>query len=263
MLLAIDIGNTNIKLGLYNGAQLVQVWRIVTDRHKFTDDYAVIVGNLFALRGFKLADVHGCGISCVVPPLTDVFVQLARTYLHVEPVVIGPGVKTGMRLLIDTPRELGADRVAHAVAAYRRFGGPIVVIEFGTATVFDVVSRDGDYIGGVIAPNIVIAGESLAKTAARLYQVDVARPPRVIGKNTVQYMQSGIVYGYAGLVEGLVERIWAEVGERTRVVATGGLANVIIDALPPERTIIDHVVDYLVLEGVRIIWEQNHDGGKG
>lgn len=263
MLLAIDIGNTNIKLGLYDGDRLVQVWRIVTERHKLTDDYAVIVGNLFALRGFQLSDVHGCGISCVVPPLTDVFSQLARTYLRVEPIVIGPGVKTGMRLLIDTPRELGADRVAHAVAAYRHYGGPVMVIEFGTATVFDIVSREGDYIGGVIAPNIVIAGETLAKTAAKLYQVDVVRPARVIGKNTVQYMQSGIVFGYAGLVEGLIERIWAELGERAKVVATGGLARVIQDALPHDRKIIDHVADYLVLEGVRLIWEQNQTSGQG
>lgn len=261
MLLAIDIGNTNIKLGLYDGQKLAVVWRLATDRHKLMDEYAVLVHNLFTLRGYDLSSVHGCAIACVVPTLTSVFVELARQYLHVEPVVIGPGVKTGMRLLIDTPRELGADRVAHAFAAYRRYGGPVIVVEFGTATVFDVVSRDGDYIGGVIAPNIVISAEALAKSAAKLYQVDVVRPQRVIGKNTVQYMQSGIVFGYAGLVEGLVHRIWDELGERAPVVATGGLAGLIMDALPPDHKIIDHVVDYLVLEGVRLIFELNQGAG--
>lgn len=257
MLLAIDIGNTNIKLGLYDGAELAVVWRLSTERHKLMDEYAVLVRNLFELRGYDLSSVHGCAIACVVPTLTNVFVELARQYLRVEPIVIGPGVKTGLRLLIDTPRELGADRVAHALAAYRRYGAPVIVVEFGTATVFDVVSRDGDYIGGVIAPNIVISAEALARSAAKLYQVDVVRPPRVIGKNTVQYMQSGIVFGYAGLVEGLVHRIWDELGERAPVVATGGLAGLIMDALPPEHKIIDHVADYLVLEGVRLIFELN------
>ncbi|WP_025745975.1 type III pantothenate kinase [Kallotenue papyrolyticum] len=257
MLLAVDIGNTNIKLGLYDGARQLEVWRIATERQRLTDEYGVLAHNLFALRGYRLDQVRGCAIACVVPPLTEVWIQLARRYLGVEPLVLGPGVKTGMRLLIDTPRELGADRVAHAVAAYRRFGGPVIVIEFGTATVFDVISRQGDYIGGVIAPNIVISAEALGKAAARLFQVEVARPPHVIGKNTVQYMQSGIVYGYAGLVEGIVERLWDELGERATVVATGGLARLVLEALPPGHQIIDHVVDHLVLEGLRLIYELN------
>lgn len=260
MLFAVDIGNTTIKLGLYDGAQRREVWRLATERQRLTDEYAVLVHNLFELGGYDWSNVKGCAISCVVPPLTEVWTQLARRYLNVEPIVIGPGVKTGMRLLIDTPRELGADRVAHAVAAYKRFGGPVIVIEFGTATVFDVVSRDGDYIGGVIAPNIVISAEALSKAAARLFQVEVARPPRVIGKNTVQYMQAGIVYGYAGLVEGIIERIWSELGERVTVVATGGLARLVMDALPPDHQVIDHVVDHLVLEGLRLIYELNHGG---
>jgi type III pantothenate kinase len=260
MLLAIDIGNTNIKLGLYDGERRLEVWRLATDRQRLTDEYAVLVHNLFELGGYDWAAVRGCAISCVVPPLTEVWTDLARRYLNVEPVVIGPGVKTGMRLLIDTPRELGADRVAHAVAAYKRFGGPVIVIEFGTATVFDVVSGEGDYIGGVIAPNIVISAEALGKAAARLFQVEVVRPPRVIGKNTVQYMQSGIVFGYTGLVEGIVERIWAELGERATVVATGGLSKLILESLPPDHQVIDHVVDHLVLEGVRLIYELHHGG---
>jgi len=263
MLLAIDIGNTNIKLGLYQNDELEVVWRISTQRHSLTDEYAVLVRNLFKLRGYELKDVQGCAISCVVPPLTNVFVELARQHLRVEPVVIGPGVKIGMRLLIDTPRELGADRVAHAVAAYRRFGGPAIVIEFGTATVFDVVSRDGDYIGGAIAPGIAISAEALSRAAAKLYQVDLVRPPRVIGKNTVHYMQSGIVLGYAGLVEGLVQRMWDELGERGVVVATGGMADVIMSALSDEHKVIDHVADYLVLEGLRLIYELNQRPATG
>ncbi len=257
MLLAIDVGNTNIKLGLYDGAAQVVVWRLSTQRHKLTDEYAVLVRNLFELRGYHIRSVKGCAIACVVPPLTDVFVELARQYLGVEPLVVGPGIKTGLRLMIDTPRELGADRVAHAVAAYQRFGAPVVVVEFGTATVFDVVARGGEYIGGVIAPNIVISAEALGKAAAKLYQVEVVRPQRVIGKNTVQYMQSGIVFGYAGLVEGLIHRIWTELGERATVVATGGLSRLIMDALPADDQVIDHVVDHLVLEGLRLIYGLN------
>jgi len=257
MLLAIDIGNTNIKLGLYRGDERVVVWRIATERHRLTDEYAVVIRNLFALHDYDMRAVSGCAISCVVPTLTDVFVDLARQYLQVEPVVIGPGVKTGMRLLIDTPRELGPDRVAHALAAFRRYGAPVIVVEFGTATVFDVVGRDGDYIGGVIAPNIVVSAEALASSAARLYQVEVVRPPHVIGKNTRHYMQSGIVYGYAGLVEGIVQRLWQELGERATVVATGGLAPLIMQALPQDHKVIDHVVDHLVLEGLRLIYDMN------
>lgn len=257
MLLAIDIGNTNIKLGLYRGDERLVVWRIATERHRLADEYAVVIRSLFALHNYNMHAVRGCAMSCVVPTLNDVFVQLARQYLQVEPVVIGPGVKIGMRLLIDTPRELGSDRVAHALAAVRRYGAPVIVVEFGTATVFDVVNRDGDYIGGVIAPNIVVSAEALANSAAKLYQVDVVRPPHVIGKNTRQYMQSGIVYGYVGLVEGIVQRLWDEIGERATVVATGGLAPLIMQALPPERPMIDHYEDHLVLEGLRLIYGMN------
>jgi type III pantothenate kinase len=257
MLLAIDIGNTNIKLGLYNGDERIRVWRIVTDRHKLTDEYAVLIQNLFALYGHDPAMIKGCAMASVVPPLTNVFVDLAKRYLQVEPVVVGPGVKTGMRLLIDTPRELGADRVAHAVAAYQRYGGPVIVVEFGTATVFDVVSHDGDYIGGAIAPGIAISAQALSRAAAKLYQVDLVPPPRAIGKNTVHYMQSGIVLGYACLAEGLLRRMWAELGTTGRVVATGGLADVITQVLEKDSHVIDHIEHYLVLEGLRIIYELN------
>lgn len=257
MLLAIDVGNTNIKLGLYDGDHRVLVWRIATERHRLTDDYAVVIRNLFALHGYDMNIVRGCAISCVVPALNDVFVELARHYLNVEPVVIGPGVKTGMRLLIDTPRELGADRVAHAVAAFRSYGGPVIVVELGTATVFDVVSAEGDYIGGAIAPGMAVSAEALSNVAAKLYQVALVRPARVIGKNTVHYMQSGIVYGYAGLVEGLIRRMWTELGTRTQVVATGGIAPIVIEALAGDQPVIDHMEPHLVLKGLRLIYEMN------
>ncbi len=257
MLLVCDIGNTNIKFGLYDGETLAASWRISTERQKLTDEYAVIVLNLLAQRGFALDVVQGCAISCVVPPLTSVFSEIARTYLKVEPVVIGPGIKTGMRLLIDTPRELGADRVANSVAAFRRYGGPTIAIAFGTATAFDVISAEGDYIGGAIAPGVGIASEALFRAAAKLYQVELVKPPRVIGKNTVHYMQSGIVLGYTGLVEGLVTRMWKELGGRATVVATGGMAEVIAEVIAGETHVIDHIVPYLTLEGLRLIHAMN------
>lgn len=257
MLLVIDIGNTHIKLGLYDGAELAVVWRLSTERHKLTDEYAVLVRDLFELRGYDLTHVDGCALSCVVPPLTKVFVELARQYLKVEPVVIGPGVKIGMRLLIDTPRELGADRVANSVAAFRRYGGPTIVIAFGTATAFDVISAEGDYIGGSIAPGVGIAAEALFRSAAKLYQVELVKPPRVIGKNTVHYMQSGIVLGYTGLVEGLITRMWQELGTHGTVVATGGMAEVIAEVIAGETHVIDHIVPYLTLEGLRRIYDLN------
>lgn len=257
MLLAIDIGNTNIKLGLYNGADLIMVWRLSTERRKLADEYAVLVHNLFELSGYHLNSVQGCAISCVVPPLTSVWTSLARTYLHVEPVVIGPGIKTEMRLLIDTPRELGADRVANSVAAFKRYGGPTIAIAFGTATAFDVISADGDYIGGSIAPGVGIAAEALFNAAAKLYQVELIKPPKVIGKNTVHYMQSGIVLGYTGLVEGLITRMWKELGQRATVVATGGMAEVIAEVIAGETDVIDHLVPHLTLEGLRLIHAMN------
>ena len=253
MLLTIDVGNTNIKLGLYEGDQLGARWRISTDRDKLSAEYAALVHSLLALQQIPAASITGAVLSSVVPPLTGVFVELCRDYLSCDPVVVGPGVKTGMRLLIDTPRELGSDRVCNAVAAHRRHGGPVIAIAFGTATAFDVISAEGDYIGGAIAPGVGIAAEALFRSAAKLYQVELVRPPKVIGKNTVHYMQSGIVLGYTGLVEGLVSRMWAELETRGVVVATGGLA----DVIAAETTVIDHVDHFLTNEGLRLIYELN------
>ncbi|MBP8252701.1 MAG: type III pantothenate kinase [Herpetosiphon sp.] len=257
MLITIDIGNTNTKIAAWEGATMVAHWRLETHRQRLTDEYAVLVRSLFELRGISIEQIEGCAISCVVPPLTGVFSELSRTYLNVEPVVIGPGIKTGMRLLIDTPRELGADRVANSVAAFRRFGGPVIAIAFGTAIAFDVISADGDYVGGAIAPGLGIAADALFRTAAKLYQVELVRPAKVIGKNTSSYMQSGIVLGYAGLVEGLINRMWHEIGVHGTVVATGGQAEVIADIIARETRVIDHVDPWLTHEGLHMIYQLN------
>lgn len=253
MLLAIDIGNTNIKLGVYDGTQLVTQWRVTTERHKLADEYAVLVHNLFAMQGLTTSQVRGCSISCVVPPLTMQFRYLCRHYLNLEPVMIGPGIQTGLRYQIDSPHELGSDRVANSLAAYRRFGGPVIAIAFGTATALDVVTADGDYSGGAIAPGIGISADALFRAAARLFHVELMRPPRVIGKNTVDQIQAGLIMGYAGLVEGLVARTQQELGGPCPVVATGGWADVIAH----ETSSITVVDPHLTLEGLRLIYEMN------
>jgi type III pantothenate kinase len=253
MLLTIDIGNTNIKLGAYEGERLLAHWRVATERHRLADEYAVVIDNLFRLAGLDMRAVAGCAISCVVPPLMGQFRALGQGYLGVEPVIIGPGVATGLSYAIDTPDQLGADRIANSLAAYHKYGGPVIAIAFGTATAFDVILAGGEYVGGAIAPGIGISADALFRLAARLYQVELARPPTVIGKNTVHYMQSGLILGYAGLVEGLVRRMQDEVGSACTVVATGGLAEVIAG----ETDAITVVEPYLTLEGLRMIYEMN------
>ena len=255
MLLSIDIGNTNIKLGVYQNERLLANWRLATERLRLADEYAALIGNLFGLAGLELRAVQGCAISCVVPPLTSQFRRLSRDYLGVEPVIIGPGVATGLRYSIDTPNELGSDRVANSVAAYHERGGPVIAVAFGTATAFDIIVGGGEYIGGAIAPGIGIAADALFRVAARLYQVELVRPPGVIGKNTVHYMQSGLILGYAGLVEGLVRRMQEELGAPCPVIATGGLAEVIAG----ETDAITVVEPYLTLEGIRLIYEMNRE----
>ena len=253
MLLTIDIGNTNIKIGVYIGERLLADWRVVTERFKLAAEYAVLIKNLFGLAGLDPGGVEGCVISCVVPPLTAQFRALSQGYLGVEPVIVGPDVGTGLHYQIETPAELGSDRIANSLAAYRKYGGPVIAVAFGTATAFDVITSGGDYIGGAIAPGIGISADALFRLAAKLYQVELTRPPHVIGKNTVHYMQSGLILGYAGLVEGLVQRIQAEIGTPCPVVATGGLAEVIAG----ETDAITVVEPFLTLEGLRMIYEMN------
>jgi type III pantothenate kinase len=254
MLLTVDIGNTNIVLGVWRGEELASHWRIATDHRKTSDEYAMLLADFFAHKGYGLEEVEGVSISSVVPPLTGTFDELFRRYLGIRPLVLDIGVKTGVRVCYDNPREVGADRVANAAAAYRLYGGPTCVVDFGTATTFDAISREGDYLGGAIAPGIVISAEALFHYAAKLPRIDLVRPPRVIGTNTVHSMQSGIIFGYVGLVEGMVARFRRELGEDMKVIATGGLA----DLIARETEVIHVVNPWLTLEGLKIIYEINY-----
>lgn len=254
MLLTVDIGNTNIKLGLYKGEEMVAHWRVATERHRLADEYAGLIRNLFIMGGIRMDAIHGCAISCVVPPLTGQFREMCRSYLGFEPLVASAHVKTGLTYQIDTPHELGSDRISNSLAAYHKYGGPVIAVAFGTATAFDIVLDGGTYIGGAIAPGIGISADALFRLAAKLYSVELVRPPKVIGKNTVHYMQSGLILGYTGLVEGLVRRMSDELGFRPKVVATGGLADVIAG----ETDAIDVVEPLLTLEGLRIMHGLNY-----
>lgn len=252
MLLAIDVGNTNIVLGIYDGEQLRSSWRVATDAAKTSNEYAVLLDGLFRYADCSLARVEAVVVSSVVPALTTTFEELARRYSGVNPVVVGPGVRTGIKVLYENPREVGADRIANAVATFHRYGGPAIVIDFGTATTFDALSADGEYLGGAIAPGFNIAAEALFRHAARLYRVELKRPKSAIGRNTGSSVQAGVVFGYVGLVEGLIRRFREEMGP-ARVIATGGLAEVIAG----ESTLVDEVNPLLTLEGLRLIYDMN------
>ena len=252
VLLCVDIGNTNIVLGLYDGEELVTHWRIATDHQKMADEYAMLILDLFQRAGQDPAGVGGLVIASVVPPLTSTFEELFRRYLGHEPLVVKASTHSGVRILLDSPQELGSDRAVNAVAAYHRYGGPACVVDFGTATTFDAISAGGDYLGGAIAPGIGIAAEALFQRTSKLPRTDLVRPPAAIGKNTVHAMQSGLLFGYVGLVEGLVARFRAELGPEMKVIATGGLARLIA----AETDVIDAVEPWLTLEGLRLIWER-------
>ncbi len=255
MLLVVDIGNTNIKFGIYQNDRLIAHWRVATDRLKLADEYAVLVHNLLEMTGLEMSQVNGCAISCVVPPLTAQFRELAQTYMRLEPVIVNTEVYTGLRYHIDSPTELGGDRITNSLAAYRMCGGPVITIALGTATAMDVVNADGEYIGGAIAPGIGISADALFRNAARLYQVELIRPPKVLGTNTIHQIQSGLILGYAGLIEGLIYRAHDELGGPCPVVATGGLAEVIAS----ETSAITRVEPYLTLDGLRLIYEMNQN----
>ncbi|HEY48871.1 MAG TPA: type III pantothenate kinase [Dehalococcoidia bacterium] len=253
MLLATDIGNTNLVLGVFEGERLKATWRFSTDVHKLADEYAAVLANLLPLKGLAFSDIESAIISSSVPPLVAVFEELCQRYFEVTPTVVGPGTKTGVRISIDNPREVGADRVVNAAAAHRLYGGPLIVIDFGTATTLDAVSAEGDYLGGAIAPGIEISAEALFEHAAKLPRVEMVRPQKAIGGNSVAAMQSGIIFGYVGLVEGLVARMRKELGGKAKVIATGGLANIIAK----ETTIIDALEPDLTLIGLSLIYELN------
>jgi type III pantothenate kinase len=248
MLLVIDVGNTNTVIGLYDGDELVHDWRIRTVVDHTVDEYGMLIYNLYKNSRIKPRAVKDIIISCVVPTMLNILEPLCEKYFNVKPIIVGPGI-----ILYDNPREVGADRIVNAVAAYEKYGGDVIIVDFGTATTFDYVSKKGEYIGGCISPGIMIASEALFSKAAKLPRVELSRPKSVIGKDTVSSMQAGILFGYASLVDGLVDRIKSEVKSDPRVIATGGLAKVIA----VETKCIDIVDEMLTLEGLRILYKRN------
>jgi len=255
LLLVIDAGNTNIVLGIYDGEQLLRNWRISTDKSKSADEYGILFNNLLVLTGIGLANITDIIISSVVPTLTGVLERLSLNYFGIKPHLVGPGIKTGMPIHYDNPKEVGADRIVNAVAGYEKFKTSLIIVDFGTATTFDYVNGKGEYCGGAIAPGLMISMEALFQKASKLPWVEIVKPPGVIAKNTVNSMQAGIYYGYVGLVDEIVGRIKRECRENPKVIATGGLAGLIA----PESKTIDAVEEYLTLEGLRILYLRNRE----
>jgi type III pantothenate kinase len=255
VLLAVDVGNTQTHFGAYDGDDLVQHWRFATVRRSTADELGAALRSLLDLRGLTFEDISASIVSSTVPELRPEWVAMAERYLGHEMPVVGPGVRTGMPIKIDNPRELGPDRLANAVAAFERVGGPVVVVDFGTALNFDVASADGEYLGGIIAPGVEISMEALTARAAALPKIDLTAPRSLIGKGTVDAIRSGVIYGFAAQVDGMVTRLRDELGEETEAIATGGLAHAIV----PYCETLDDVDDLLTLTGLKIIWERNRE----
>ncbi len=253
MLLAVDIGNTNTKLALYEGRQLVADWRIATDKLRTSDGYGLLLLDLFAHRRIDPRLVEAVVISSVVPPVISAWEQMCRQYFGQQPLVVGHGIRTGLPIKVENPKKVGADRIVNAVAALEKYGGPVIAVDFGTATKFEVVSERGEYLGGVIAPGLAICADALVQQTAQLPRIELAKPMGVMGKNTISSMQAGVIYGAVGQVNEIVPRLKKELGSDAYVVATGGLAGVICQ----ETDEIDEVNPFLTLEGLRIIYERN------
>jgi len=254
MILVFDVGNTNIVLGVYQDKKLLHDWRISTDKDKTSDEYGLLINQLFEYNKLKIEEIDAVVISSVVPTIMYSLQAMIIKYFNKEPLIIGPGIKTGMNIKYDNPKELGADRIVNAVAAYEKYGGPLIIVDFGTATTFCAISEEGDYIGGIISPGIKISSEALFLRTAKLPKVELVKPKNVINKNTIKSMQSGIVYGYIGLVDHIVNKMKLEIpGKVKEVVATGGLSTLIAS----ESTTITVVDKLLTLEGLRIIYEKN------
>jgi type III pantothenate kinase len=254
MLLAIDIGNTNITIGLFEAEELKAAWRMATDHERMPDEYGLQMLGLIQYAGYQLSDIHGTSLASVVPPLTGTILQACDSYLQQQPLVIDAGVKTGVSIRYEDPKAVGADRVVDAAAVKHLYGGPACVVDFGTATTFDAISAAGEYLGGAIAPGIGIAAEALFQRTAKLPRVELARPPSPIGRNTVHAIQSGLLFGYVGLVEGMVTRFRNELGSEMKVIGTGGL----VEIIAKETNVIQIQAPWLTLEGLRIVWEMNH-----
>jgi type III pantothenate kinase len=254
MLFCIDIGNTNIVLGVTQKDQILHHWRIRTEKEITADELGILVGNFFQWEGLGFKDIKNTIVSCVVPPLLNTVEEFARRYFHVEPVIVGPGLKTGMPIKYDNPREVGADRIVNAVAAYEKYKTALIVVDFGTATTFDYISLKGDYMGGAIAPGVIISCEALFQEASKLPRVEIfSRPASVIAKDTISSMNAGIIYGYAGLVDGIVNRMIQESGENPKIIATGGLAPLITEV----SETIQSVEEFLTLHGLIILFNKN------
>ncbi|MCR4398629.1 MAG: type III pantothenate kinase [Firmicutes bacterium] len=258
MILAIDVGNSNVVLGVYRGKELVTHWRVSTQKHRTADEYGIAILQLFRYADLDPTCVEAVVVSSVVPPLTPVIEEMSSRFFAVRPLVVGLEIETGIAIEYENPREVGADRIVNAVAAFAKYGGPAIVVDFGTATTFDAISRDGEYLGGAIAPGIGISAEALFARTAKLPKIELARPANAIGKNTVSSMQAGILFGYAGLVDELVGRIRKELGESARVIATGGMAALVA----PETKSIEVTDPWLTLEGLRLIYEMNSGGSR-
>ena len=254
MLLVFDIGNSNIVLGTYEGKKLLRHWRISTDRQKTGDEYGMLMNNLFHYQGIRMTDIDAIIISSVVPPLMVPMIKMCERYFHIHPLVVGPGIKTGIRLKYENPREIGADRIVNVVGAYEQYGGPLIVIDIGTATTFDVAADNGDFLGGVIAPGLGSSADALFQRAAKLPRIELVTPKNVISRNTIAGMQAGIIFGYVVQIDEIVNRIKAEMKEeKVTVVATGGYARMI----SRESKTIDKIDHFLTLTGLRVLYERN------